>query len=50
MGTDLRRKGAYIDCYEIGNVYYPILYKINKKQNTYKDQWIKSLETIKEWN
>jgi hypothetical protein len=36
-------------CYEIGNVYYPILKKLENKSVKYDAKWLKALGSIKVW-
>lgn len=38
-----------IDFYSIGNVCYPVLYKINNKPVGFDEKWKKTLGTIKRW-
>jgi len=48
----MAKKRNGIDCYQIGNVYHPILYKLRQD---YKDKrnyskWTEALQSIKNWS
>lgn len=46
----MSRGNTVIDCYEIGNVYTPILYKIKSKKKAFDSNWLAALKVIKEWS
>ena len=42
-------KKKIVKPYQIGNIYWPILYKSSNKPKDFDDKWLKSLQSIKEW-
>ncbi len=38
-----------VDCYKIGNVYHPFIHRVNNKKTRYNDEWMRALQSIKDW-